>query len=220
MSDILLGYQKLHSLAQTGKMDIGTIKHIQKSLLVTDVAMANLLGQLHIESNGFKARRESMNYDVKGLIDTFAFFRRNPILAESYGRTATRRANQEMIANIVYDDKNRSPKFKLGNIRPGDGWRLRGGFGIQITGRTNYTRLSETLKDPLILTDPDKVIEKYYFASAKWYMDDRNLWGIASKGISMEVSTLLTQGINGGKAHLAERHEWALHYKKILDNAK
>jgi hypothetical protein len=73
------------------------------------------------------------------------------------------------------------------------------------------------MRDPLILSDPDAVIEKYYFKAAKFYFDDKKLWSLASRAVSMEVSTLLTRAINGGTIHLAKRHEWSIHYKKIID---
>ncbi|QWT87844.1 hypothetical protein KBP46_08390 [Chryseobacterium sp. PCH239] len=48
-----------------------------------------------------------------------------------------------MIANLVYDDKNRPVKAKLGNTKDGDGWRYRGRGFIQLTGRNNYTAASK-----------------------------------------------------------------------------
>lgn len=201
-------------------MNYAKIKEIQAEIKVNDVAMANFLGQLHIESNGFKARRESLNYDVKGLIDTFSFFRRNPALAEAYARKQNRPANQVAIANAVYDDKNRDDKHKLGNTQKGDGWKYRGGFGIHTTGRKNYTRLSQVIGDPLILSDPDSVIEKYFFKAAYVYFNDRRLWEMASKAITIDITTLLTKAINGGLKHRDERHEMAKYYFNLITQGK
>jgi putative chitinase len=217
MSQILLKYQGINHLPVSGKMDLATINYIQKELGCNNFAMANYLGQIHVESNGFKAKRESLDYSVQGLIDTFDFFRRNPLLAKSYGRTEHKMANQKMIANIVYADKNRSKGYKLGNLQDGDGWKYRGGFAIQITGKTNYLNLSKAIGDELILTNPDDVIEKYYFLSGKWYFSINDLWSIASKGVNLDISTLLTKKINGGKSHLTERYQWTVFYKNLLN---
>lgn len=81
---------------------------------------------------------ESLNYDVAGLLKTFSRERISSADAQKYGRTATRAANQEAIANIVYGgDWGRK---NLGNLKWGDGWRYRGRGLPQTTGLSNYTK--------------------------------------------------------------------------------
>ncbi|MDR6456956.1 putative chitinase [Chryseobacterium vietnamense] len=116
---------------------------------------------------------ESMNYSAddlfKGRWDSkekkyktiFSYYRNNK---EAYidGRTENHAANQKVIANKVYADKNRAIGYKLGNTQEGDGWRFRGRGLIQLTGRNNYTEANAyTLKlanKNIITTDSEAEI--------------------------------------------------------------
>jgi putative chitinase len=60
--------------------------------------------------------------------------------------------------NWVYDDANRGP-YKLGNDRPGDGYRYRGLGPGQITGKRNFRAVFRRMglpedSDPELLLDP------------------------------------------------------------------
>ena len=66
---------------------------------------------------------------------------------------------EQAIGNFIYDDANRSPSGKLGNVNPGDGFRYRGRGPLQITGRANYTRFFKAVgmpvdSDPVFLETP------------------------------------------------------------------
>lgn len=81
---------------------------------------------------------ENLNYSVDGLLKTFGRHRISEADARRYGRTNTRPANQEAIANIIYGgDWGRE---NLGNLKYGDGWRYRGRGLPQITGLANYRK--------------------------------------------------------------------------------
>jgi predicted chitinase len=84
------------------------------------------------ESNSFKVNRESLNYDVPGLLRNFSRARITEAEAKALGRSGSRPAAQEMIAEVLYGTRN-------GN-RPdtGDAWKYRGAFIGQITGRGNF----------------------------------------------------------------------------------
>lgn len=92
------------------------------------------------ESGELQQMSESLNYSVQGLIDTFGLHRITKEQAAMYGRTATQKANQQAIANIVYGGA--FGRIQLGNDQPGYGWVFRGGGPIQVTGRRNYTLLT------------------------------------------------------------------------------
>ncbi len=99
----------------------------------------------------------------------FSYFKSHQDDADKYGRKdlnkygdgGIQKANYEMIANLVYDDENRSSKEKLGNTQAGDGWKFRGRGLLQLTGRSNYNAVNNTLKEENIdiLLNPDKVNE-------------------------------------------------------------
>lgn len=107
---------------------------------------------------------ENMNYDVEGLANVpFLSFCKDRVkgvpndLAFQYGRINSRNidhlkkkygrpnlvnqsANQEMIANIAYANRNGN-----GNVASGDGWKYRGRGIIQITGKDKYTRINNRI---------------------------------------------------------------------------
>ena len=76
----------------------------------------------------------------------FSYYASHKNLANEHGRkdldkrldAKIQKADEEAIANTVYDDKNRGQKHKLGNNQVGDGWRFKGRGFIQLTGRSNY----------------------------------------------------------------------------------
>lgn len=107
----------------------------------TDYELALFLGQIkaeiRISSNGRVSTRENMNYSVKGLKANSLFFRKNPKLATKYGYNKYHKANKVAIANLMYADKNRGKKYRLGNTKKGDGWYFRGVGVLQVTGREN-----------------------------------------------------------------------------------
>lgn len=120
----------------------------------------------------------------------FSYFKKNPKEAELYGRKdlnsyndkGIQPANSVAIANIVYDDKNREPKYRLGNINKGDGWKFMGKGIIQITGRNNYTEVNKRLVNKGynidIVENPDNVLkhkESVLSAMAFWYWKDLQL---------------------------------------------
>lgn len=100
----------------------------------------------------------------------------------------------------------------LGNIQPGDGVKFKGRGLIQITGRTNYTKLGEAFKQDFI-TNPEK-LEQPLFAtlSAGWFWSMHGLNQLADKGDFI----LITKRINGGTNGLADRQAHWERCKKVL----
>jgi len=102
--------------------------------------LAQAVHEVGVKRSGKIRLRESLNYSPKGLMDISLYFRLHPKLAYKYARTKSHRADQKAIANIMYDDKNRSKRLKLGNKWGDDGYKFRGMFMFQTTGRYNATK--------------------------------------------------------------------------------
>lgn len=83
----------------------------------------------------------------------------------------------------------------LGNTEPGDGVRFKGRGLIQITGRTNYTTLSQTFGQDFI-THPE-LLETPLWAcmSAGWFWNTRHLNEYADKLDFLKISIRIN-GIN------------------------
>ena len=96
---------------------------------------------------------------------------------------------QEISDGWAYENRS-----DLGNTSPGDGPKYKGAGVLQLTGKFNYSRLSEGINDPKVMNGVDYVSNTYPFTSAKIWIEENNL-----------LSVCLTQGfdqccvrINGG----------------------
>lgn len=105
--------------------------------------VASFLANIAVESQDLKALTESLNYSVAGLRATFGKHRITDAQCAAYGRSGSRPANQQMIANIVYGGE--FGRKQLGNTMPGDGWTFRGQGLKQTTGRSNHEKCAKAL---------------------------------------------------------------------------
>lgn len=139
-------------------------------------------------------------------------FKKNPDLAQKYGYIPGKQsANEEEIANLAYDDKYRSEKYKLGNINSGDGWRYRGRGIKQLTGRDNYhsfTIAHEKIWGEKIdfVSNPDLVDDPVYAVrSGLYFWISNKLYSIADTGISKSTTDNITKIINKATDSYDER---------------
>lgn len=88
---------------------------------------------------------------------------------------------------------------RMGNIRPGDGWRFRGRGLLQVTGRDNYRVVGQALGIDLE-ADPDRLAEPVWAlrASIAWW--ERNI----PDAIIGDVQRI-TRRVNGGTHGLDDR---------------
>lgn len=192
-------------LRNTAAVCAALLPALDKYEINTPARVACFLAQCGHESAGFTAQRENLNYSAKGLLATWPR-RFNPTKAQAFHR------QPEKIANEVYGGR-------LGNNKPGDGWRYRGGGFVQLTGRDNYRRVGHALDVPL--EDQPELIERLdVSALAAGYF-----W--ASLGLNSLADDLpeddddadflaITRKINGGTNGLAERRAlWKL-AKQVL----
>jgi putative chitinase len=106
----------------------------------------------------------------------------------------------------------------LGNVQPGDGFKFRGRGLIQTTGRHNYARVRNRLRErfnnvPDFEKDPDKLTDPQWAAlSAADYWDDKGLNALADAGQFEKITRLINGGLNGQADRLArwERAKQAL----------
>ncbi|MGV6832634.1 MAG: glycoside hydrolase family 19 protein [bacterium] len=178
------------------------------------------------ESINFK--NENLNYSIKALKSgyPFAYFKTHHTQAELYGRGNGHAANQQMIANIAYDDKNRSPRYKLGNIHEGDGWNFRGKGFIQLTGRTNYEAANREIQAKVpdanidIITNPESILTikgAMVSSMAYWTMNNLNVKS-DNAGWNQDNVDSITRVVNNGTKSYDARRENLVIIKEILEN--
>lgn len=104
---------------------------------------ARFLAIVSQETGGFRVQEENLNYGVDRLRAVFGPHRITDEEIARYGRTATRPADQEALANILYGRGEAARQ--LGNTQPGDGWKFRGRGLLQSTGRAHHQRIADRM---------------------------------------------------------------------------
>lgn len=157
-----------------------------------DDGMAHFLAQLGHESANLTRLEESLWYTPGRLCAVWPSRFPTKPAARPYAR------NPQRLANNVYADR-------LGNVRPGDGWRFRGRGPIQLTGRDNYTRCADATGLPLV-ERPDCLASNPECGAmaAAWYWRER---------VSASTVTGITRQINGGLNGLSDREQ---RYRRII----
>lgn len=161
--------------------------------------LAGFLSQIGHESGGLGTVVENLNYSVESLLTMFGRHRISAEDAARFGRTSTRPADQEAIANRIYGGE--WGRANLGNVLQGDGARFRGRGLKQLTGRANYERCGRALREDFI-TRPERLQMPVNAAlSAGWFWDANGLNKLADMG---DVRAM-TRVVNGGANGLPER---------------
>lgn len=171
--------------------------------ITTQRRVAHFLSQTGHESGNYKTLEENLNYSEKSLNNVFGrYFGPGKRNAAEYAR------NPEKIANYVYMDEFR--KSKMGNVKPGDGWRFRGRGLKQLTGRDNYTNFGKSIGMTAEQASEYVATEKGAIESACWFWKANNLNSIADTDDVVKM----TKRINGGDIGLADRQA---RYKKAME---
>lgn len=217
---MLVDFQKKYGLLPDGILGEKSAKKIRDVFGFTNIEAAHFLGQGSVESDFFQLKRESGNYSVALLRSTFSYYRDRTQEAFQDGRKVNEKSlsieRQKIIFNKVYDDKNRKPGYKLGNVKIGDGWLFRGNAAGQTTGREEHQDLANHLKDQSIMTNPDVVWDKYYFEAFIFYLNSKKVFG-KMKDVSRQSCNAVTLAINGkAMMHADLRYERTQYFYKLL----
>jgi len=165
--------------------------------------VAAFMAQCGHESDGFTIMQENLNYSAKGLRSIFGKYFPNDDIAKQYER------KPEKIANRVYGNR-----MGNGPEESGEGWYFRGRGIVQITGKNNYTKCSQSLFESNVLVEnPDLLLEtEYAIHSACWFWSAARLNELADVG---DIKTM-TKRINGGFIGLEDRIKHYNHAIEIL----
>ena len=222
---------------ELNKRDTDGVQMYVKYKLDTRHRLEHFFGQCVVEvGSSFHELTESLNYSAKGLM-SFSYFKNHPDEAEQYGRKEkfegkkkiiTQKANQEIIANIVYADENRSERLKLGNTQEGDGWKYRGRGMIQITGREIYTDFNTFAHEVKLVGDeisfvdnPELVAENktYAFVSAAffWIYKYKMVYKIADESKADSENEDVVNKVTSIVNNKADRQKRINSYKRIRE---
>lgn len=153
-----------------------------------DDDLRDFLAQIIHESQGLTRLSENLSYSAKRMTEVWPS--RFPTIASA----APFARNPEALANKVYGGR-------MGNTRPGDGWRFRGRSPIMVTGRANYARVGDLVGQDL--TVMPELLEQPHFAleaCIAWWEDriPDDMLGDPER---------VSRRVNGGLIGLAERVE-------------
>lgn len=187
-------YQQKLGLNPDGIMGPQTAKAMMADLGITEkLFFAHMMGQVAHESGGFVHARENLNYSADRLLEIFKKYY-TPALASQHER------KPEKIANHVYANR-----MGNGDEASGDGWKYRGIFGLQLTGRTNIQDfiksigLPEETNPDMLLLDP----RNYFLAGKFWF--EKN--GVDKQCVATSTAciTTVSKRVNGGTNGLPDR---------------
>ena len=176
----------------TGKLPAAVIAQIPEAALkfgiTTNLRLAHFLAQCALESTGFTATVENLNYSAARLLKIFPKYFRN-VDPGAYAN------NPAKIGNRVY-----AGRMGNGNEASGDGFKFRGRGYIQLTGKTNYTSFSGFIGEDCV-ANPDLVATKYPLASAGFFFNSNNIWSVCDRGADDATVTAVSTRVNGNPPH-------------------
>lgn len=160
--------------------------------ITTPIRMAHFLGQIAVESGGFRWLTECMSYRTAD-----ALIRTWPARFTSISQAMPYMNRPEKLANHVYGGR-------MGNTETGDGYRFRGRGLIHVTGRSNYTALQKELGatgvDADILQDPGLLSQPHLAAiSAGFWWHDNRVSTYAT-GVGVQAIQRVSRLVNRGDA--------------------
>lgn len=156
--------------------------------ITSNLRLAHFLAQCALESTGFTATVENLNYRAARLMQVFPKYFRG-VDPAGYAN------NPAKIANRVYANR-----MGNGDEASGDGFKFRGRGYIQLTGKNNYTSFSQFIGEDCV-ADPDLVATTYPLASAAFYFSSNHIWGICDRGASDATVTQVSIAVNGSPPH-------------------
>jgi putative chitinase len=201
------GARALNLAGLTGKVPAAVIAQIPETAakfrITTNLRLAHFLAQCALESAGFTAVVENLNYSAQRLLQVFPKYFRG-VDPNAYAR------NPAKIGSRVYANR-----MGNGDEASGDGFTFRGRGYIQLTGKNNYTSFTGFIGEDCV-ANPDLVATKYPLASAAFFFDANNLWAICDKGADDATVTRVTRAVNGGTHGLAERLQYFKTFMRAL----
>lgn len=166
--------------------------------ITNTLRLDHLLAQVIHESGALSILTESLTYRAERLMVVW------PSRFPTHESAAPYERNPEKLANYVYGGR-------MGNTRPGDGWRYIGRGLLQITGRESYRKMGAWIGIPLE-ENPDLAFDARYaleVAACEWRESGCNVFA------DLDQVTRVSIAINGGTTGLEERKAWLAKVRQV-----
>lgn len=186
---------------------------IDKFKINTPYRLSHFLGQCSHESNNFKILFENLNYSVSGLGKFVKWGRITVAESTKYGRAKGQKANQEMIANIIYGGP--WGVNNLGNTIFGEGWKYKGTGYLQTTGKYNFKKLSDFAKIDFV-KNPELLASHYPLFAGAFYFVDKSILPICDRGVDSGTIMRVTKKINVAALGIKHRESETIKFYNLI----
>ncbi|MEP9354165.1 peptidoglycan-binding protein [Xanthobacter sp. KR7-65] len=170
--------------------------------LMTPLRLAHFLAQVFHETDGLTVTFENMNYRAPRILTIFGVGHHSAAVRPAEAEMLA--GHPEALAERVYGLGNPRKARELGNTKPGDGYRYRGGGLLQTTGRAAYRKRGQEIGVDLE-NKPERVLDADVAllpALGEWAEGQLN--DAADDG---DIGRI-TRRINGGFIGLESRKAW------------
>lgn len=107
---------------------------------------------------------------------------------------------EEIASGSAYEGRR-----DLGNVSPGDGRKYKGAGVIQLTGRHNYQKFADFIRDQKVMQGHSYVAQVYPFTSAGFWWKNNNMNALCDRGGTVRE---VTKKVNGGYNGLSDRQRY------------
>lgn len=190
----------------------------------TSLEIAHFMAQISHECGAGTIVRENMNYRAERIIEVFGYDKAKGRWRHSAKVTDAEAAqlahNPPALAERVYGMGNPKKAKELGNEKPGDAYRCRGGGMLQLTGLGAYRSIGKKVGVDLE-RNPDQINDpaiSFRIAVAEFVA--LGCLKPAAADDAREVSRLVNVGPGGSAASingLGERANWLRRWKDALE---
>lgn len=180
----------------------------------TPLRMAHFLAQVLAETGGLTVTWENMSYSEQRILEVFGITPDGKVHHSARVTAAEAKTlahHPQELAERVYGMGNPAKARELGNVKPGDAYRLRGGGIMQTTGGYNYTKFGKMFGVDLY-NHPELILSAEHAlkpALAEWDQGDCN--DFADKNDLLSISKVINLG-NAASSKtpngMDNRHEW------------
>lgn len=175
------------------------------------LVIAHFMAQISHECGGGTIIRENMNYRAARIMEIFGVGKHSAKVTEEEAQELA--GQPQKLAERVYGLGNPKKAKELGNTRPGDGFRYRGGGMLQLTGGYNYKRRGEAIGYDLY-GNPEQLDNP----SISFKVAVAEFVGLGCVPLARRDQIVaVTLKVNGGRNGLADRTVWLRKWKEALD---
>ena len=186
------------------------LPRLESAGITTPIRIAHFLAQVLHETGGGKVLFENMSYSTKArLLEIFGVGNHSAAVTAAEAPGLLR--NAPALAERVYGLGNPPKARELGNIRPGDGFKYRGGGALQTTGRSAYREMGRRIgvdleADPGLIVDP---AHAFIPAIEEW--SDGRLNPVADANRIRRITKVINGGFNGlPERRILFKQVWAI----------